>query len=1184
MGGGGSAGNTATLQVQPGSAPVTLSAGRTFSFTTDRNIDFRIGSSSLLTIAGVLGAQGTNTAARNLTKSDAGTLVLTNKNLFAGAATNSPGILVRGGTLQLDSSAGTFTASSDRFFPDATNPLPLAFSATTGTFAGGGTLEIVQAAGNAFDLTQGFGNVTFNTGANLIKLTNLSATQGLTLNLGSTFTRTALLGATVNFVTSSAGGVNTIGSTIANANGIVSGYSTFNGLDWVTQTSGNLVAFSGYNASYPASGATAASNYSLAGGQTVTASQTINSMKFAPASGTQTITLNSGVTQTVTSGGLLFDNTNGSASITGAGQWGASGAEVMVHTWGGGDVSINKLTLNGVIKGSNTAISKSGSGTLVLSGTNTYTGALIINAGAVEFSNGGATGQNLGSPTAGAGNILLNGGTLRPTATGNLIFGITVNGFAALNTPTSVTLSQTAQGITGKAGVTGILQKTGAGTLTFSGSADNPTLSLEVVGGVVNLGKNSSATVHSVGVAAGSTAAANMGAALLIGNGGTANITGTGGDQIHDQSSVVVRAGGVLNLGGGTATAESFDSLAGGGSVTNTSLDGTFNLTLGAGNNVNVSAYSLSAADAGVAATGLNHFSGVISDGSLTRLVALTKIGSGIQILSGSNTYSGATTINAGTLQLGSANALPSGAGKGNVVVNGNGYGQSTINGGTVIGSANRVLAIGTLDMGGNDQAINGLDSTSGGLVVNNPSLSWSGSEWVASASTNVLTLGNGDADGAFDGTLRNGYTVAPGVSGATGYVGTLALGKVGSGTQILSGPNAYTGPTRIEAGTLHFAKKQSLYGGNTAAWTAANLVVDSGAMISFSVGGAEEFSSGDVNTLVGNVTSVNLNGLKAGSKLGFNTSNAGGSFAIATAIPDSTGPGGGSVGLVKNGTGALVLSGGNTFSGATEINAGTLRLGAGGTTGALNPAATIAVASGARFIVDRSNTTAQGIDYSSAAITGAGSFEQAGSGTTILTAANTYSGGTTVSGGILLVNNTTGSGTGSGAVAVESGSTLGGTGTIDGATSLAAGSYLAPGDPAVNGGIGTIKFNGTLTNATGATWLIDLVADVNGSADRINLGTGSLNLNDAALSLVTSGVYTAGYTYTIATYASLAGTFNGLSDGAIISGYQINYGTTAITLTAVPEPGTLGLLGLALGGFFVRRLRKRRNTTTGKE
>ena len=131
---------------------------------------------------------------------------------------------------------------------------------------------------------------------------------------------------------------------------------------------------------------------------------------------------------------------------------------------------------------------------------------------------------------------------------------------------------------------------------------------------------------------------------------------------------------------------------------------------------------------------------------------------------------------------------------------------------------------------------------------------------------------------------------------------------------------------------------------------------------------------------------------------------------------------------------------------------------------------------------------------------------------------------------------------------------------------------------------MGTINFSGNLVNETGATWLIDLVGDVSGTSDLINLGSGALDLNNATLSInLGLSTFTPGRTYTIATYGSLVSgsTFSG---GAIISGYEINYGATSITLTAVPEPGTLGLLGMALGGFFFRRLRKRRNGATGKE
>jgi autotransporter-associated beta strand protein len=75
-------------------------------------------------------------------------------------------------------------------------------------------------------------------------------------------------------------------------------------------------------------------------------------------------------------------------------------------------------------------------------------------------------------------------------------------------------------------------------------------------------------------------------------------------------------------------------------------------------------------------------FSGTITDGSGT--VALTKEGTGTFTLSGSNSYSGDTTISAGTLKLGSASTVPSGSGKGDIIVSGtldlNGY-SPTVNG-----------------------------------------------------------------------------------------------------------------------------------------------------------------------------------------------------------------------------------------------------------------------------------------------------------------------------------------------------------------------------------------------------------------------------------------------------------------------------------------------------------------------
>ena len=94
-------------------------------------------------------------------------------------------------------------------------------------------------------------------------------------------------------------------------------------------------------------------------------------------------------------------------------------------------------------------------------------------------------------------------------------------------------------------------------------------------------------------------------------------------------------------------------------------------------------------------------------------------------------------------------------------------------------------------------------------------------------------------------------------------------------------------------------------------------------------------------------------------------------------------------------------------------------------------------------------------------------------------------------------------------------------------------------------------------------------------------INAGALSIGGANLTLNRKGTFNVTNTYTIANFTGgLTGTLAGLAEGAFIDGYQISYGggmTGSITLTAVPEPGTLGLLGLALAGFFTRRIRKRR-------
>lgn len=155
--------------------------------------------------------------------------------------------------------------------------------------------------------------------------------------------------------------------------------------------------------------------------------------------------------------------------------------------------------------------------------------------------------------------------------------------------------------------------------------------------------------------------------------------------------------------------------------------------------------------------------------GIITGNVSLIKNGAGSLTLTRFNTYNGDTVINEGVLQALGGNAIADSGGKGNVILNG-GAG-----------------AAGTLDIR-TSESINGLDGTAGavlGRVVNDST----------TAGQVTLRVGGGQADGSFAGLIldNNGGTA----------LGTIALAKIGTGTQTLSGANAFTGPIVAYSGTL---------------------------------------------------------------------------------------------------------------------------------------------------------------------------------------------------------------------------------------------------------------------------------------------------------------------------------------------------------------------------------------------
>jgi fibronectin-binding autotransporter adhesin len=171
-------------------------------------------------------------------------------------------------------------------------------------------------------------------------------------------------------------------------------------------------------------------------------------------------------------------------------------------------------------------------------------------------------------------------------------------------------------------------------------------------------------------------------------------------------------------------------------------------------------------------------------------------------------------------------------------------------------------------------------------------------------------------------------------------------------------------------------------------------------------------------------------------------------------------------------------------------------------------------------------------------------SIVKAGTATQVLSGASDFTGTTTINGGTLLINNSTGSGTGTGTVTVNSG-TLGGNGIITGPIEVATSATLSPGATAAT--TGTLA-SGPLTLA--GTLRCEILTD---QADRISV-TGNLILTGATLQVTPLGNTTAGQR----TIASYTGTRTGTFNASLPPGYSLTYDDPAkqILLT-VPGSGT---------------------------
>jgi autotransporter-associated beta strand protein len=164
------------------------------------------------------------------------------------------------------------------------------------------------------------------------------------------------------------------------------------------------------------------------------------------------------------------------------------------------------------------------------------------------------------------------------------------------------------------------------------------------------------------------------------------------------------------------------------------------------------------------------------------------------------------------------------------------------------------------------------------------------------------------------------------------------------------------------------------------------------------------------------------------------------------------------------------------------------------------------------------------------------------------------------------------------GSMTLASGQTLMGEGTFDGGLILASGATNAPGSsPGVLTATGDVEFQ------SGSVFSVELVGTLAGEADQLLMsGTeDTLTLGGATLQLITPNVLPVSASFIIIDgFSVLSGTFAGLpNSGDTVATanntFEISYNLGDITLTVVPEPGTLGFLGLAgLLGWLVRRRR----------
>jgi autotransporter-associated beta strand protein len=613
---------------------------------------------------------------------------------------------------------------------------------------------------------------------------------------------------------------------------------------------------------------------------------------------------------------------------------------------------------------------------------------------------------------------------------------------------------------------------------------------------------------------------------------------------------------------------------------------------------------------------------------ALTGTVGFSKTGTGALTLSGANTYTGATNINAGILSVQSAGALGTAANTGNTTVASGATlqlanGVTTTNGGTLVlngtgagsGAFQSVSGNNTWDSAislGSDATI--LSSTAGNILYLNANY----------VSAHTVTMGNHTL--TIDGPGDVWANANLGVAGDTG-----GLIKNGTGQLTLFGYNTfYTGATNVNAGSLEL-----VVGPFTAGWYGINgpLSIGTGAGSAGSVnvdiwgaghaagssypdqisptsavtinsdgalnagvstgmgsltlnGGQVNIASGQAITPGGNIisnpNSAHRTSLISGGTLTLASSttfNVARDATIASDLTVSSVVGGGA--LVKQGAGVLTLSGTNTYSGGTAVNAGVVNIQNGA---ALGSSASTTVASGAAL------QTQGGITVNNQALTLNG-FGVANDGALRnISGNNTWTGAVTLgsatrinsdAGTLTISNGVSGAGqnltVGGAGNTVISGSLGTTTGTLTkdgtGVLTLTSAANLSSAALVLNGG--------TLALGTGTTTFSSLSVTANSVLD-FGLGSGSIlkilnsvTVDPSAILTIKNWADTVDYFYSLVSPAANLGriVFTGFAGPTKWQSYDSQ-------ITPVPEASTYGAVLLGLSALFATWLLNRRRTS----